>query len=151
MILARKNTYWYIAERANPQSSGCAIRVGANMPNEGGFGPPPGVGLYLVKQLESTAGLQFFPYVYYRGCRVWPEAWDRESEEPILRCLAMPNNFEDITSDYFRKIGKGIGAIYPGDVLRADGWEQIARGEYVKFFHVDDLEKIEGPPPEGVF
>ena len=151
MILCRKNEYWYLAVRAMPNSKGCALRVGAQMANEGGFGPPPGAGRYLVKQVDSTEQLQWFPHLYYRGCRIWPQGWDSEREEPILRCLAIPDNFDDLDSDYFREVAKRVNAKYAGDVLMADGWQQIGRGEYVKFLHVDEVEKIEGPPPEGAF
>lgn len=35
--------------------------------------------------------------------------------------------------------------------LRADGWGvDIMEGAF-KYIHVDELEKIEGPPPDGAF
>jgi hypothetical protein len=34
--------------------------------------------------------------------------------------------------------------------LAADGWTR-ERGAWLRWTHVDDLEKIEGPPPEGAF
>ncbi|MDP1660390.1 MAG: hypothetical protein Q8L55_00610 [Phycisphaerales bacterium] len=35
--------------------------------------------------------------------------------------------------------------------MRADGWGWDQREGGWKYFHVDELEKIEGPPPEGAF
>ncbi len=63
----------------------------------------------------------------------------------------MPANFDELNSDYFRTMAKRINARYPGDVLIADGWERKSRAEYVKALHVSEIEKIEGPPPEGEF
>lgn len=153
MILAQWNGVWAIASRLRGNSTGCALRapncVGPQLADEG-F-EPISTSTFWHKYFPSTSGIAFYPSVFYHGLKIWPQAWDRESEDPILQCLAMPANFDELNSDYFRTMAKRINARYPGDVLIADGWERKGRAEYVKALHVNEIEMIEGPPPEGEF
>lgn len=153
MILCQYNDKWFLSTGINQEKGICWLRCGPKMPHDETFQPlpPAGMGGVLYGYTDHPEEVIFYPEIYYAGMKVWPQAWDWERSEPILRCLAMPNSLEDLDSDYFRKIAKEIGATYPSEILRADGWEQIGRGEYIKYIHVDDLEKIEGPPPEGPF
>lgn len=151
MLLARKDNFWCIALRARPESRGCALRVGLHMPHEEGFKPLPPAGVLLSKQYESTLGIRFYPEIYHQGCCVAPRSWHFTSSEPLLRCVAAPSNLSELDSKYHHDIAQRVRAKYPEDVLRADGWNQVERGVFEKFIHVDDLEKIEGPPPEGAF
>jgi hypothetical protein len=47
---------------------------------------------------------------------------------------------------------KGVAGVqHQAEELIAHGWKWDWRDGGEKYFHVDDLEKIEGPPPEGPF
>jgi hypothetical protein len=121
------------------------------MSNEGGFGPPPGAGQYLVRQVQSTEGIQIFPQLSYRGCRVSPEYWNPETSEPVLRCFLQPEEIGPEllggapVPDYVNQFPQFLR------LVQEDGWKWDMRDGGTKYIHVDDLEKIEGPPPEGPF
>ena len=68
--------------------------------------------------------------------------WHPESSEPLLFC-----RIDD------GKVGGQSEAEFMQRVreLQADGWTWEFREGCEKYVHVDDLEKIEGPPPEGAF
>lgn len=107
-------------------------------------------GTFWHKYFPSTEGITFYPNIYYHGLKVWPLSWMPETNEPVLRCEAMPEQ-GDLDSEYFQEAMRRIGA-YSGEVLLvADGWRHPDKFTYQKAIHVDDLEKIEGPPPEGPF
>ena len=151
MILCQWHGDWFLSTGINWGRRRCWLRCGAKMPHNETFQPLPPVGMQLYGFADNPDSVIFYPELYYRGCRIWPQWWDSERQDPILRCIALPSNLEDLDSDYLREITRRINARYAGDVLIADGWEQIGRGEYVKFLHVDEIEKVEGPPPEGPF
>ena len=139
--------------RSRPDSLGCSLHV----PNwsifasaEWGFSPYR-YGTFWHKYFPSTEDITFFPEIFYHGMKIYPESWDREREEPIIRCLATPHNMDAFRSSYLQDVATRVNARYPCDVLLADGWERTGRVEYIKFLHVDDIEKVEGPPPEGAF
>lgn len=151
MLLARKDGYWYIAVRSRPESLGCALRIGPMMPREAGFTPMPPVGAWMSKQLESTDGVTFFPTIKYQGLRVEPISWHPESRELRVKCRL---DTSEVTSSvlHFDDLA-GTDRAYNKRVaeLKAEGWAWDAREGGQKYLHVDELEKIEGPPPDGVF
>lgn len=89
-------------------------------------------------------GITFFPELKYQGCKVYPwHGWRHDSAEPILSCLigdlrASP----DETADDVRA---------RRERLVAQGWEDGGRDGVAGYVHVDDIEKFEGPPPDGPF
>lgn len=153
MILARWNGEWAIAQRLRDGASGCSLSVrNAVGPKLQSCGfEPYNYKTFWHKYFPSVEEIVFYPEIYYRGCRVSPQYWQRESAEPILNCFLQP---EDIGVDLLG------GAAIPDYVreypefhrlVRADGWAWDAMDGGTRYIHVDDLEKIEGPPPEGPF
>ncbi len=142
MILCRWKAEWCIAQRAQANLPGCSLAV----PNS--RGPRlagPGFREYVYKTfwhkyVDAIEEIVFYAEIRYKGMRVTPIMWHPESEEPLLRCLAGQS-----ADDY--PPGAGDEFI---EMLRADGWH-IQRCETWGYVHVDELEKIEGPPPEGPF
>jgi hypothetical protein len=98
--------------------------------------------------LEDIA---LYPVIRYRGCRVWPEVWHPDAVEPLVRCRLETHDLNP-ASEFGRHTGSGI---LPYDEfaarVTADGWQWDMREGGTKYIHVDDLEKIEGPPPAGPF
>lgn len=88
------------------------------------------------------AGITFYPQLRWHGFPVTPISWAKGATEPMLRCSIGPLTQKDIPPGIERFT----------DYLRAHGWAWSVRdfmGE--RTVHVDELEKIEGPPPEGAF
>jgi len=110
------------------------------MPRPEDFEPIPGV-IGLHGNTTEISNITFYPEIRYKGLRVYPMWWKRDAEEPILRVMA----------------GSSGGDYPPGDtaafveMLKAEGWQPQARDPMEGYVHVDDLEKIEGPPPDGAF
>jgi hypothetical protein len=151
MLLCKKDGLWYLAVRARAENRGCALRVGPKMPNEGGFEPVPPIGALLAKQVDAVSGITFYPDIRVHGLRVFPQAWHRDSSEPQLRCALYTNEISSRITE-FKDLAKRQ-RIYDAHVqaLQRDGWSWDAREGGEKYVHVDELEKLEGPPPEGVF
>ncbi len=97
--------------------------------------------------MPEMVGIIFYPEIYYRlgdeRYRVYPwNRWCRDSTEPVLRCLIDHGLIsEGGMAETERRI----------KTLINDGWQWDQRVGGIKYVHVDDLEKIEGPPPEGAF
>lgn len=116
------------------------------MPRPEGFEPLPPAGAQYDGPLPWPGDIRFFPEIRYRGCKVYPEWWHRESSEPLLAVHLLRNDL-DLEKFFVRPPSFN-------DLLRAmaaDGWQGDAREGWHKYIHVDELEKIEGPPPEGAF
>ena len=92
------------------------------------------------------ADIRFFPEIRYRGCKVYPEWWHRESSEPLLAVLLLPSDL-DFSKFFLRP--PTLDDLQRA--MEADGWQGDGREGWHKYVHVDELEKIEGPPPEGPF
>ena len=145
VILCREGDYWYYSTGVSREKNQCGVRCGPNMLNPGGLLPLPPVGA-LLYGLRPFDRMIFFPEIRYRGSKVYPWGWHPTAREPILKIFA-----DDIdASKYF--IGNPL--VNTSDLRRAliaDGWDWDAREGGFKYVHVDELEKIEGPPPEGPF
>jgi hypothetical protein len=110
------------------------------MPREDGFAKANAV--HDGKAIDSLNSVTLYPELRYRELRVYSEAWHPESEEPLLLCY-MPT------------------VMHPGEPesvwglrrerLIEEGWEDGGRDGLKGYVHVDELEKIEGPPPTGSF
>lgn len=110
------------------------------MPREDGFAKANAV--HDGKAIDSLNSVTLYSELRYRELRVYSEAWHPEREEPLLLCY-MPT------------------AMHPGEPesvwrprreqLVEEGWENGGREGLKGYVHVDDLEKIEGPPPTGAF
>ena len=105
------------------------------MPNHGGFIP---VNNYAGRNMDSIVGVTFYLGIAYKNAKLYPERWTTESKEPLLRCRLMGWDAQSVGYSHEQQI--------------ADGWKGVGSGDgATKWIHVDDLEKIEGPPPEGPF
>ena len=83
--------------------------------------------------MDFASETLFFPTIRYRGALVYPKKWNPDSAEPLLSVVMMPWDL--------REAGLSI------DELVADGWQYDQRDGGEKYVHVDELEKIDGPPP----
>lgn len=150
MILAHYRGEWVGAQRAVANVPGCAlgVRNGAEQwAQEHGF-RRYWSGAFWDKYCPDLAGIRFFPRLSVRGCRVVPWQWHPTAEEPLLMVFMEPEDLD--LSRYFLK-----PPAFKGEeimrAMRADGWGWDQREGGWKYFHVDELEKVEGPPPEGAF
>ena len=85
----------------------------------------------------------------YRGCKVKPYGWASETVEPCLIVLMEGSDLN--LSTYFVK-PPANDPLSIMAAMRADGWAWDLRDNIgSRAIRVDDLEKIEGPPPEGAF
>ncbi len=145
MILCRDDAFWYCSTGVSRDKDQCGVRCGSQMAQPDGLLPLPPAGAQRYG-LRPFRGIRFFPEIRYRGCKVYPEWWHRESSEPLLAVLLLPSDLE--LSKFF------VRPPAFGDLQRAmeaDGWHGDGREGWHKYVHVDELEKIEGPPPEGPF
>lgn len=90
------------------------------------------------RYIDSIADITFFPEIRYRGFRVYPQGWHYESSEPLLKCYM---DHSEISAGGWDATKERMCA------LIEDGWQWDQREGGIKYVHVDDLEKIEGPPP----
>jgi len=122
------------------------------MPHEEDFKPLPPIGAVLYKSLPTIEGISFYPEIRRLGYPLRPVMWHPEREEPILKCYLDNGELtQDLTCH--NDLGKW-NRIYEERkaAFRADGWcWPDPREGCEKYVHVDDLEKVEGPPPEGPF
>jgi len=150
MILSQFGSNWFLTSGINRKGR-CGLRCGKNMPHDDTFQPLPPTGTQLYGYTDNAKDVVFYPKIYYRGCRVTPRHWQFESAEPILNCFLQP---EDIGADLLG--GKPVPD-YANQfsaflrLVQEDGWNWDMRDGGTKYIHVDDLEKIEGSPPEGAF
>lgn len=120
------------------------------MPHPDGFKTLPPVGAVMYGAVPLANGIAFYPELYYHGLPVWPASWCSESAEPIVRCEAMPQEGQ-LDDEYFQCVLQHSTVDHRNNRLLADGWAKPDKFVYSKYVHVDDLEKIEGPPPDGPF
>jgi hypothetical protein len=123
--------------------------------------------------MPLSANITFYPEVLYRSMKIVPERWHRDSIEPLVFCRLMGNEISKATSisggpkalkqavEYndkeaearWRSIGVANAAAF--DKLRhelvEEGWEDHGMDGLVRYLHVDNIEKMAGPPPEGPF
>ncbi len=149
VILCEFRGNWYLSTGISA-ANGCTLRCGARMPHPAGFKPLPPVGALLYGSVFEIEAITFFPIIRRLEYPLRPVMWHPEREEPILKCYLDNSELtRDLTcyNDLARwnRIYKERKA-----ALWADGWHwSDPREGCEKYLHVDELEKIEGPPPEG--
>ena len=131
LILCKFLEYWYLASFAPNETRRFGVRAGNCMPNHGGFLPRSSS--EVARSMDFASETLFFPTIRYRGALVYPKKWNPDSAEPLLSVVMMPWDL--------REAGLSI------DELVADGWQYDQRDGGEKYVHVDELEKIDGPPP----
>lgn len=113
------------------------------MPRGEGFEPsgPSPVYFWRGSVLIADPAITWYPELRYRGYPVSPYmGWKPETPEPMLGCY--------LDTCAIRGIGHHDT---PGEraALLADGWHE--RDGFFRYVHVDEIEKSEGPPPDGPF
>jgi hypothetical protein len=75
--------------------------------------------------------------------------WHPTAQEPLLMVEIDPTD-PDLYTRYFVKPPNNHDEMIRA--LRLEGWEVYDSREVArKYVHVDELEKVEGAPPEGAF
>lgn len=152
MILCRYRGDWYLSTGISRERGLCTLRCSPAMPHPRDFKPLPPVGAVLYGSVPDVEEITFFPEIRRLGYPLQPVAWHTESEEPMLKCyLSNPvvgkqiKEFDDLAKRA-REYDERIVA------LKVDGWHwPDPREGCEKYLHVDELEKVEGPPPDGPF
>lgn len=148
MILAMRDGEWFLAAFA-PHIQGCNLSsVREPIAQRDKF--HLWRDLIYVQSHAPLDGIIFYPDLFYHGLSVAPQMWHTETIEPILCCQAMPQE-GDLDDPYFVTLLKDSQRDHYGNRLLADGWTRTDKFVYEKYIHIDDLEKAEGPPPNGSF
>ena len=125
------------------------------------------------RHMPTMDGITFYPEIRWQGMKVRPERWDHESEEPMLLCILYiwdTNHIVDaetgVDMETIHEVEKSGDRerwerlIQERDRVCMDlrhrlfdaGWTIYEDQSMLqRLIHVDELEKIEGPPPEGAF
>jgi hypothetical protein len=148
VILAYYDGEWVDAQRAAAGRTSCSlgVRNGAEPWAKAHAFEHYIYRTFWHKHFATTDGIRFFPEIRYRGCKVYPVWWHRESSEPLLAVHLPPRDLD--FSNFFVRPPK-LDDLQRA--MEADGWQGDGREGWHKYVHVDELEKIEGPPPEGPF
>lgn len=150
MILCQYRSLWYVSTGINRDLGKASILRGPKMPHNGDLVRWEWHGQSLSMGVAVGPDLRFFPTIKLRGVEVepWFPAWHTTSSEPLLNVMN-PWNTGEHSLMYF---GRHLENKELRDALRADGWEgSVYDGAFSKYVHVDELEKIEGPVPDGPF
>ena len=141
MILCNWHDDWFLSTGIRKDGQVCWLRCSPRMPHPRDFKPLPPVGAVVYGNTNELDAITFFPNVRYRGHRVDLWNFDPEREEPLLKCHIDPSELG----------GKGGMDVVRRliEELKRDGWLWDMREGGTKYVHVDELEKIEGPPPKG--
>jgi hypothetical protein len=139
MILAKRKGDWLLAAFA-PHIRGCNLSTN-RVPREDIDEFHVWRGNIRVWSHAPIDGITFYPEIRYKGCGGRPVMWKADSTEPILYCeIGTPPGWSRQQQE--ANISE----------LEAEGWnwdrrDGVGRG----YVHVEDLEKVEGPPPERAF
>ncbi len=149
-VLCNWRGYWALCARVDAAKDSCFISGGPWLPSEEAYPTLSRRGKTIVSGTVSPlADVVFYPTVRYYGLKVSVSDFYHTDDQPRLVCYADPRS-EDLQSPHNRAIQERHPTPYPCEVLSRDGWEQPGKGEFRKIIHVDDLEKLEGPPPDDV-
>jgi len=130
---------WHLVSWDTEQRRGSLI-VGKAMPRVGDYVSADNYHDGIA--IDSCQDITFFPEVYYRGVQVFPQHWHPESSEPLVACHMPLNVRPGETAEQSRARRQ---------TLLDEGWTYSAWEGLARYVHVDELQKIEGPPPEGAF
>lgn len=97
--------------------------------------------------MPTMENITFYPTLRYRGIPVSVfHGWHPDSEEPLLNLAIWGRPYLSLDEPY--EVIK-----QRWEQLISEGWEDGGRDGMAGYVHVEDpdLEKIEGPPPDGPF
>lgn len=171
MILAKRDSDWFLAAFA-PHIRGCNLSINHRPQTRLSAFHEYRPGIW-VQSHAPLDGITFYPELRWNGIKVRPERWDQEAEEPILLCIIyLPDTNEiveamtGVTMETILEIEKSGDRERWGELVRDNqkagkefreslvesGWGiGMDLSMYERYVHVDELEKIEGPPPAGPF
>lgn len=143
-VLANRDGEWFLAAFA-PHLSECNLSTPIQPVHNSELFHIWKESIY-VQSHASLDRIVFYPEVLYRGIRVWPSHWDLKSSELMVSCRMMPDDVDQL---------KLFGCETPDyttfhALMTNDGWRWDMRDGGVRYIHINDLEKIEGPLPDGV-
>lgn len=151
MILCQLNGNWYLAKRGDHGLDRCTLFVARTMPGSEGF---VDVGNQdLAKEVSISSDMRFFPKATIRTLAVCMTNWKRGTIDPIVKCEIPIPSFETFgkskawIEEEGRRMCREFEALRTQLVSR--GWIFDGREGGSGFLHVDDLDKVEGPPPEA--
>ena len=143
MILCRFNNHWFLCTGIDLYTDRCWLRSGPKMHYPDTFQPLPPAGSVMHGSIEGVEHVTFYPEIRYDGLRVFPENWHFDNTDPVVMChIPSPRRFPNESKEAVQQ---------HREELIAQGFEDGGREGLKGYVHVDDLEKIEGPPPEGPF
>ena len=161
MILVNWQNRWFLAQKRTTDTPSCSLTAGdwdgldsiGFKPEQRGY-IKPGTSEWVRwrtwhKHMPIMEGVTFYPKLRFKGLPVTPLWWKPDSEEPVLRVHMMPEHKYFVQSPYYT--GPEATGEENWQRLYDDDWEPAGIGEWQRWLHVDELEKIEGPPPEGAF
>lgn len=148
MILCTWNGEWVLCGRGPANGVGCGMGVRPSLASwaQSHGMTRAGTGAFWSKAVSHTGGIRFFTELRFRGNKVYPQAWHPTAGEPLVKVFAPSISGRDY---FFANPPTTAEDFYRA--LRADGWDWSEREGGTRYCHVDELEKIEGPPPEGPF
>lgn len=139
MVLAKRRDEWFLAAFA-PHIKGCNLSTNRKpLHKRDQF--HHWRGNVFVQSHAPLDDIVFYPELLYHGYRVYPEWWDSDRHEPLIHCVTGSDSWRRpirTEADLHEMIAE----------LKADGWEYNPKDQDARrYIHVDELEKVEGPPP----
>lgn len=139
LVLAQKDDHWFLAAFA-AHIQGCNLST-TLLPFDNRDRFAKHFSGVFVRSNAPLEGITFYPRLRFRGQIVVPWGWKPDTSEPILHVF--------MDSLEFPKVGDTGATIAQ---LERQGWGNVdPREGAFRYVHVDELEKTEGPPPEGPF
>jgi hypothetical protein len=135
MMLARRHDEWYLAAFA-AHIAGCNLST-TRKPRHDTSEFHLWRDKVWVWSNAPTNGVLFFPRLLWNRRTVTPVYWHQESTEPLLLCRMETHDLGARNEKEYQQMAKE---------MRTLGWDWDLREGGHKYIHVDDLEKIEGPP-----
>ena len=148
MIIARWCDRFVLASRGDACVPGVSLRLHASesaFACSNGFTSPA---MYWSKYFPDPSAIRFFPKAYWRGTPVGIAGWCVHTPDAQVQCEVMSNEINQ--EAWFGRRYKSSLEWAP--LARALGWgydhnDMIA----TRYCTIDELELVEGPPPEGTF
>ncbi len=101
-----------------------------------------------IKVVHSATGIRFFPKAYWRGTPVGIAGWCVHTPDARVHCEVMSNEINQ--EAWFGRRYKSSLEWAP--LARAIGWDYDFHDMIAaRYCTIDELELVEGPPPEGPF
>jgi hypothetical protein len=145
MILARRKGEWFLAAFA-AHINGCNLSINKRPCHDAEKFHLWNQRIFVWRH-APIEGVTFYPTLRYRGIPVLVfHGWHPDSEEPLLSVLMAQRPYRSPDEPY-----EAVRQRW--EQLISEGWEDGGRDGMAGYVHVEDpeLEKIEGPPPEGAF